>query len=753
MKERVTGRMGDWESGRTRERETPSSLLRSPMRPLPPFLSPALPLLLFLLAPAVLAQEVPADTTDTDQTEEAVLENLSDDEISGDPTELLELLEDLRENPLDVNRASAEDLAQVPSFSPLIARDIVRFREENGLFRSIPELRAVEGIDPNTYLEARPYLSIGLPLPRTAPEASRYPEVPSFAEVRANARVEVLQRVTRRLDLGRGYDALPDSLADDPDAPTRYAGSPERIYTRVRASFRRNLSANVTLEKDPGEPFTFDPGIGSYGYDFASFHLAALRIGRIESLVVGDYVAEFGQGLALWRAAGFGKGRESVRPLVKRGRGIRPYGSTDENQFFRGAAATVAVTPALYATAFGSRRTLDASFNDVDTTDVEAPITDATVAGLAADGLHRTPGEIAKKDALGETLFGGGIEYRLDRATVGVVGYNARFDNPLAPGPRPYERFDFSGDDVTTASAYASVFLSDFQLFGEVAQTNGVFAGLAGAEASLGRLEAVVVARHYPRDFVSLHGYAFGERNGVSQNETGLYLGLGLRPAKAWVVSGYFDQYRFPWVRFTIPRPSTGHEALLYVEHKPRRWITLYVQGRTETRETSADFAQPTGAVLSGLVPETRQSLRVQGEYEASRDLRFRTRVEGSRYREDDGPVETGVLLFQDVRWQFTQTLRLDTRLTFFDTESYDARLYQFENDLLGVFANTLLYGRGTRAYAMVTFKPRGRFEGLDLRVKLAETRFEDRRTISSGLGEVEGSRVRDLALQLRYRF
>jgi competence ComEA-like helix-hairpin-helix protein len=711
----------------------------------------ALLVLLIAFAAPVWAQEVPADTTEADP--EAVLENLSEEEISGDPTDLLEQLEDLRDNPLDINRATAEQLGQVPALSPIVTEAIVQFREENGPFGSIPELQLVEGIDENTYREARPYLTIGATLEPIADPPSPYPAVPSLAEVRSNARIELRQRFQRRLDLSEGYASLPDDLRDDVPPPSRYLGSPERIYTRVRATYRRNLSANVTLEKDPGEQFTFDPDIGSYGYDFASFHLAALRVGRIEALVLGDFVAEFGQGLALWRAAGFGKGRESVRPLVKRGRGLRPYASTDENQFFRGAGATVAVTPSLYVTAFGSRRTLDASFNDVDTTDVELPVTDATVNGLAADGLHRTPTEIARKDALGQTLFGGGAEVRFERATVGVVGYRAQFDDPFGVGERPYERFDLTGDDVTTASAYGNVFLGSFQLFGEVAQTDGVFAGIGGAEASLDRFDAVVLARHYPRDFVSLHGYAFGERNGVSQNETGLYLGLRLRPAPRWVVSGYFDQYRFPWVRFALPRPATGHEALLYVEHKPRRWITLYVQGRTETRETGADFTAPTGAVLSGLVPETRQSLRVQGEYEANRDLRFRTRIEGSRYREDDGPVDTGVLLFQDVRWQFLPSLRLDARLTYFDTEGFDARLYQFENDLLGVFANTLLFGRGTRTYAMLTFRPGGRFEGLDLRVKLSETRFEDRRTISSGLNEIEGSSVRDLGVQIRYRF
>ena len=50
-------------------------------------------------------------------------------------------------------------------------------------------------------------------------------------------------------------------------------------------------------------------------------HAAILDAGRIDALVVGDYVAEYGQGVALWRAAGFGKGpMRSAGPLAKRAR-------------------------------------------------------------------------------------------------------------------------------------------------------------------------------------------------------------------------------------------------------------------------------------------------------------------------------------------------------------------------------------------------------------------------------------------------
>src|SRR5690606_31818465 len=112
-----------------------------------------------------------------------------------------------------------------------------------------------------------------------------------------------------------------------PDSARTFAGSPERLYTRLQARFRRQVSLNVTLEKDPGEPFGFD---GQPGYDFASAHVGLTGVGRLDALVVGDYAAEFGQGLVLWRASGFGKGPDAARGPIRSGRGLRPYGSVEE---------------------------------------------------------------------------------------------------------------------------------------------------------------------------------------------------------------------------------------------------------------------------------------------------------------------------------------------------------------------------------------------------------------------------------------
>ena len=707
-----------------------------------------------LASGAARAQDVPADTLSAGD-EDATFEALLEDGVDGDPEVLLEALQGLRDNPLDVNTATAPELAVIPAFSAQVASAITRYREANGPFGSLPELQLVDGVTEIVYRTARPYLTIGPTVEVTTTTARRYPVAPSLRTVVRGLRVQAIQRLQRRLDTPAGYLG--------PDSTRTYAGSPDRVYTRLQATYRRQVSINLTLEKDPGEAFRFDSDTNTYGYDYLSGHVAVLDAGRIDALVVGDFIAEFGQGVALWRASGFGKGPDAVGGPTRTGRGIRPYGSVDENNFFRGAALTLAVTPRVYATGFASRRRLDASVFRPDTLDLADPdlppdaFEGSIVTGLAADGLHRTAGELARKDALGETLVGGGLEYRLSTSRVdgraGVVATQGRYDTPIGMGTRPDNRFNFAGDQATTVSVYADARTRAGQAFGEATRgPGGGFGAVGGVSADLGGgADVLVVGRHYGRDFTSLHGYPFGERNGVGQNETGLYLGARVRPSRAWALNAYVDQYRFDWLRFNVPRPSVGREALVHIEHRPTRYARGYLQARSETKEASRDVPNVVpGSVVGGLVEETRQTLRLHGEWDATRTLRFRSRVEGSRFSPAGQPASTGALVYQDVRVQVLRGLRLDGRLTLFRTDDYDARLYAFENDLSGVFSIPPLYGRGVRGYVLLRAEPAS---GLVVEAKLSSTWLRGVRRIGSGAQQVDGDRVRDLGLQVRYRF
>jgi competence ComEA-like helix-hairpin-helix protein len=72
--------------------------------------------------------------------------------------------------PLDLNRATLEELQQLPEVGPATARSIVRFRERNGGFRRVEELLAIRGISRRRFERIRPHVFVKAD---TAPAQSR----------------------------------------------------------------------------------------------------------------------------------------------------------------------------------------------------------------------------------------------------------------------------------------------------------------------------------------------------------------------------------------------------------------------------------------------------------------------------------------------------------------------------------------------------------------------------------------------------
>src|SRR5690554_5516396 len=92
---------------------------------------------LFTMPEAAHGQIVPndtlfvADTTFVDLPED-LFDSLGDDEETiGDPSDLLDLLENLQQNPLDINTARVADFSSIPILTPRMANAIVEYREEN----------------------------------------------------------------------------------------------------------------------------------------------------------------------------------------------------------------------------------------------------------------------------------------------------------------------------------------------------------------------------------------------------------------------------------------------------------------------------------------------------------------------------------------------------------------------------------------------------------------------------------------------
>jgi competence protein ComEA len=64
---------------------------------------------------------------------------------------------------VDLDRATAGDLAAVPGIGPGLAVEVVRDREERGPFGSPDGLLRVRGIGPARMRQARPFLTVTSP--------------------------------------------------------------------------------------------------------------------------------------------------------------------------------------------------------------------------------------------------------------------------------------------------------------------------------------------------------------------------------------------------------------------------------------------------------------------------------------------------------------------------------------------------------------------------------------------------------------
>jgi hypothetical protein len=441
--------------------------------------------------------------------------------------------------------------------------------------------------------------------------------------------------------------------------------------------------------------------------------------------------------LTVWRSRGFSKGSDVIQPARKSARGITGYTSSDENLFYRGAAAVLAVS-SLEATAFYSNKKIDAT---VDSS--------SQVTSMYGIGYHRTESELRRRLAASERSAGVRLQYALGKTlTLGSTYFTTRLGNPAAAD----QLYDFVGNESHVLGFNFDVYLDRLNFFSEWARSHtGAIAGVAGAFVGLTRdIDLVICFRDYPRDFISLHGIGFGERIGSPQDETGVYTGLRLRLTRGVVLSGYFDQFKFPWQTGSVPFPSGGTDFLLRAELRPFDPFNVEMKYKSEVKGDAVFTEDEFGRSVTRLADRLQQNARMTATFDVSRDLRLRGRIEFVRTEYSAfGDGGSGILLSQEVRWNATPRLTIEARLAFFDTDSYDSRVYEFESELRGTLSNPALYGKGRRWYIVARYSL---LSGLDISAKYSQTYRDDLKVIGSGLDQIDGNVDSRLAAQVDVR-
>jgi len=684
----------------------------------------------------VAAQEFPRRAPELDRVAQELFAEIQADQIPYE--DLYGTLLNFYQSPLNLNTAGPEELRALPLLSEAQVAALLLHRRTTGPLLSVYELQAVPGWDVRTIERVAPFVTVA----STNPNAVRGTLWQRIKHEENNA---VLLRYERVLQQRKGYSAV-DTFQGRPTL--RYLGSPDALALRYRVSHAHDFSLGFTAEKDAGEPLAWRPAQNQFGPDFLSAHVVLYEQGRLKTLALGDYQLQFGQGLLLSSGLALGKGGETVTSLRRAALGVRPYAALLENTFFRGAAATYQLAPRWEATAFASRKNIDA--NARQTTDSLARF-DEFSTSLLLTGLHRTATEIANRQRLAETVGGGHLGYRSPDGNLsfGLTAVGTHYGLAYQKRPEPYNRYEFQGQNNLAFGAHYSYGWRNLLLFGEGGRSSGGGLGTVnGVLASLGpNVDASVLVRHYDANFHTFYGNALSE-NTRDINESGLYIGLKVRPLPRWEVSAYFDQFRFPWLRYRVGAPSQGQDALLRVAFTPTKTGLLYVQYRARLKPLDLPSRLGRPVPLPG--QQLRHSLLVYCDVQPTPRLGLRTRLQASYLRADDNlPWRSGFVLSQDATVQLARRVSLAARYAVFDTDDYDTRQYIFEQDVLYAISAPALYGQGTRAYALLQATLNKHFT---IWLRYADTRYRHQATISSGLEEIKGNARSEVTAQVRYK-
>lgn len=646
---------------------------------------------------------------------------------------IYEVLFQLYLNPIDINRADAEILQATYLLNPSQISQLISYRNQFGSLLSLYELQAVPEFDLQTIENLAPFITTG----DSGLKGKKF-----WDRIKAEEQAYVLFRHQRTWETRKGF--TPADISSNGTVSSRYLGDPNTIYLRFRIQHPRDFSMGITLDKDAGEQFTWDGKTARYGFNFLSFHFTRYFVGKWKTIALGDFQAAFGQGLVFGAGYTLGKGAETVPTVRRSSIGILPYTAALEFGFFRGVGITRQLENwqvSVVASHAGRDGRINASLDSLDTTS-------EIITTFNQSGLHRTPSEVATKNQFEETNLGGNVQYAhpSGKLQVGANSLFSKFDRPWIRTPQIYNMFEFSGQSNFVSSLYFNYNWKNFFLFGEssVSQSGGSGTVLGFVSSLSKQVEFSLLWRKYDRDFHSFYASGFAE-NTRPINEQGVYLGLQVKPDKRWKINAYYDYFKFPWLRYRVYAPSSGYEWLGRISYQPTRNLTTFLQLRKEQKDRNmSDTGNPALPYL--VQPIKKLNGMISLENQLSRHLFLRSRILVSSVKIQEETTH-GFMILQDVDYG-NANWRLTGRVAFFDTESYDNRLYAFENNVLWTFSIPAFSGQGMRYYVLGQYKITLK---LTAYLRFSRTSYTDRDEISSGLQAIDSPKQTETALMIRY--
>ena len=641
---------------------------------------------------------------------------------TNDQSDQVLLSEDLTQ--VNLNNASKEDLKSIPWLSPLQIQSLLDYIGKNGPLVSIYELQAIPGWDLATIQLTEPLVLIR--------EKGEYHDKRKVVDrIHFDGGLDFMIRVKRRLEISDGFLN---------SGSRKFQGSPN--YWLCRFSYRAHGSFRfgINMEKDAGERFVMNPKAGLLGPDYLSGYFQLENKGVLKRLILGDFEAQWDQGLLLGRR--FNLGQQVITSPRKVHSGFVAHTGSRENGYFHGIGLTLGISNA-DINLFYSRRALDTIVEDAASGD-SLPV---RATSILETGLHRTDLELDRKKNLWHQVIG--INFRhhgKNGFSSSVSALYSTFELSLIPRANRYNQTWFQGKTNFNYSGAFEYVGNNFNLYGQIGvSANKGWGSVVGIIANLShKFETSIHLRKINPDFHSIAGEAFTVSSS-GRDEQGVYWGLKYTPNYRWVIGTSLNLFKNHWLSFSSDYPSSGLQHLVRLQYVPAKHHHLHIYWKSKVQ---LENSKSSSAKLTRDIDEVaKHSLGLRLKWSHGARLVSFSTIQYSFFEQGDTHSK-GLLINSRVSYDL-KLLKLTLSSALFNTDDFNNRQYIYESNFPYSLSIPFYQGIGYRWYAMARLKI---VSGLSLWVRIAQTRLRYVSQIGSGLDTIQGNKRTDISAQIRYK-
>jgi hypothetical protein len=622
---------------------------------------------------------------------------------------------------VNINNVSADFLISQFDVPANAAVQFFQYRKLLGDLIDIHELQAVPGWERELVARILPYIKVGGEDKIITQIKANYKKGTSYLQLRTGS---VIERAN-------GY--IKNDMGVSP-----YAGNPLKLMIRYRFTAGKKMQWGYTTEKDAGEKLFSKSK--SFFNDYHSFYFTMDKVGKLETVIIGDFEINMGQGLTHWQSVAFKKSASSVTPL-RQGYFAIPHKGLSEQLFHRGIAL-VFKPGEIFAGFFAALDHWDGNI----VADTNGAL---QISSIQLSGLHRTTNEIADKNSLRVLTFGSTLRYHIKTLAFGLNAVNYNFSLPLHKKDEPENRYAIKGNHWLNISLDYRYTFRNLFFFGELAHSAGVRpAILSGVMAVLHpKVDISVVLRNLPPSFKSISGNAFTEQ-AEPGNENGLYFGLAVKFSSKFTLNGYADVFNVPMLKARTPAPVSGNGHLLQLHYKPDKRNNISIRLTVENKQITDGLQS---IVIQPLIVQRKSQLRIHQQLLLAPGLTLNNRVDWVWLTAGNGMKESGYQVYVDLFWKPPfSTFGFGLRASRFDTDSYASRIYTAERDVRNLQSVNLSAGRGWRNYFLLHYKIKSY---MHVSMKIMRSYYIDNQSIGTGNDEINRSSRSEYRLQFFFFF